>query len=46
MKTSSGSFSMTTSASTAEGASAMASQVDNTRKYLDELVAVVGLRAS
>jgi methyl-accepting chemotaxis protein len=28
---------------TAEGASAMASQVENTRKYLDELVAVVGL---
>ena len=29
---------------TADGASAMTSQVENTRKYLDELVAVVGLR--
>jgi hypothetical protein len=29
---------------TAEGASAMTSQVENTRKYLEELVAVVGLR--
>lgn len=29
---------------TAEGASAMAAQVDNTRMYLDELVAVVGLQ--
>jgi Methyl-accepting chemotaxis protein (MCP) signalling domain len=28
---------------TAEGASAMTSQVENTRKYLEELVAVVGL---
>ncbi|HEV2448019.1 MAG TPA: methyl-accepting chemotaxis protein, partial [Candidatus Sulfopaludibacter sp.] len=30
---------------TAEGASAMSSQVESTRKYLEELVAVVGLRA-
>jgi methyl-accepting chemotaxis protein len=29
---------------TAEGASEMTSEVENTRKYLDELVAVVGLR--
>jgi len=29
---------------TAEGASEMTSQVENTRRYLDELVAVVGLR--
>lgn len=33
-----------TAQETAEGASAMASQVENTRKYLDELVEVVGLR--
>ena len=31
---------------TADGASAMTSQVENTRKYLDELVAVVGLRSA
>jgi methyl-accepting chemotaxis protein len=31
---------------TAEGASEMTSQVENTRKYLDELVAVVGLRSA
>jgi len=31
---------------TADGASVMASQVENTRKYLDELVAVVGLRSA
>jgi methyl-accepting chemotaxis protein len=31
---------------TAEGASAMASQVENTQKYLDELVAVVGLHTT
>lgn len=30
---------------TAEGASAMTSQVESTRKYLDELVALVGCRA-
>jgi methyl-accepting chemotaxis protein len=30
---------------TSEGASAMASQVENTRKFLDELVAVVGLQS-
>ena len=30
---------------TANGASAMTSQVENTRKYLDELVALVGLRS-
>jgi methyl-accepting chemotaxis protein len=29
---------------TAEGASAMTSQVENTRKYLNELVSVVGMR--
>jgi len=33
-----------TSQRTAEGATAMSSQVENTRRYLDELVAVVGLR--
>jgi methyl-accepting chemotaxis protein len=31
---------------TADRASAMTSQVENTRKYLDELVAVVGLRSA
>ena len=31
---------------TADGASAMTSQVENTRHYLDELVAVVGLRSA
>jgi methyl-accepting chemotaxis protein len=31
---------------TADGASAMTSQVDNTRKYLEELVTVVGLRST
>jgi methyl-accepting chemotaxis protein len=31
---------------TADGASAITSQVDNTRKYLDELVAVVGLQST
>ena len=31
---------------TADGASAMTSQVENTRKYLDELVAVVGSRSA
>jgi methyl-accepting chemotaxis protein-like sensor len=31
---------------TADGASAMTSQVENTRKYLDELVAAVGLRST
>jgi hypothetical protein len=31
---------------TADGASAMTSQVENTRKYLDELAAVVGLRSA
>jgi methyl-accepting chemotaxis protein len=31
---------------TAEGASAMNSQVESTRRYLDELVAVVGLRTA
>jgi methyl-accepting chemotaxis protein len=35
-----------TAQNTADGASAMASQVDNTRKYLDELVAVVGLKSA
>jgi methyl-accepting chemotaxis protein len=35
-----------TAHATAEGASAMASEVENTRKYLDELVAVVGLRSA
>ena len=35
-----------TAQNTAEGASAMASQVENTRKYLDELVAVVGLHSA
>jgi len=34
---------VSTAHSTAEGANAMASQVEHTRKYLDELVAVVGL---
>jgi len=28
-----------------EGAEAMASQAENTRRYLDELVAVVGMRS-
>ena len=31
---------------TAEGANAMTSQIESTRKYLDELVAVVGLRGA
>lgn len=31
---------------TAEGASAMTCEVENTRRYLDELVAVVGLRSA
>jgi methyl-accepting chemotaxis protein len=31
---------------TADGASAMISQIENTRKYLDELVAVVGLQSA
>jgi methyl-accepting chemotaxis protein len=35
---------VTNAQQTADGASAMTSQVENTRKYLDELVAVVGLR--
>ena len=35
---------VTNAQQTADGAAAMASQVGNTRKYLDELVSVVGLR--
>jgi methyl-accepting chemotaxis protein len=35
---------VTNAQQTADGASAMASQVETTHKYLDELVAVVGLR--
>ena len=37
---------VTNAQQTADGASAMTSQVENTRKYLDELVAVVGLRTA
>jgi methyl-accepting chemotaxis protein len=35
-----------TAQETAEGAAAMTAQVDNTRQYLNELVAVVGLRGA
>jgi methyl-accepting chemotaxis protein len=37
---------VTNAQQTADGASAMTSQVENTRKYLDELVAVVGLESA
>ena len=37
---------VTNAQQTADGASAMTSQVENTRRYLDELVAVVGLRSA
>jgi methyl-accepting chemotaxis protein len=37
---------VTNAQQTADGAAAMTSQVGNTRKYLDELVAVVGLRSA